>query len=152
MNLGNRLRHKTKKERLEAFRNKCREHGLSITPQRTAVFEVLLNAEDHPCTEDVFDRVKVSFPDISLDTIYRTLTTFSEIGVVHLVEGYGEARRYDPETETHHHFRCKQCNQIVDFREKSFDKLKIPKIISNRYAVSSIKVILEGVCDQCRKK
>ena len=145
------MRHKAKKERLDIFREQCREQGLSITPQRTAVFEVLLDAEDHPCAEEVFGRVKASFPDISLDTVYRTLTTFSEIGVVNLVEGYGEARRYDPETESHHHFRCTMCNQIVDFREKSFDKLKIPKIIKDRYTVSNIKVILEGVCNQCKK-
>lgn len=133
------------------FRNTCREHGLSITPQRTAVYEVLLKADDHPCAEDVFNRVKGSFPDVSLDTIYRTLTTFSEIGVVQLVEGYGEARRYDPEIEPHHHFRCRRCNEIIDFSEKSFDKLKIPKIIRNRHMVTAIKVILEGVCEQCRK-
>lgn len=142
---------KTKKENLDVFRQKCKAHNLSMTPQRLAIYEVLIGAKDHPRTEDVFDQVKQTFPDISLDTVYRTLNTFSEIGIVHIVEGYGEAKRYDPDTESHHHFRCLRCGRLIDFRQKSFDNLKIPAIIRSQATVSTVKVILEGLCDQCRK-
>lgn len=123
-----------------------------MTPQRLAIYRALVESTDHPSTENIFHRIKPSFPDIAIDTVYRTLSTFSEIGVVHAVEGYGEARRYDPDTELHHHFRCLHCSKIVDFYEDSFRKLKIPDEISQKYGVSSIKVVLEGTCDKCLKK
>lgn len=143
---------KSKEADLDTFRRKCREHNLSMTPQRLAIYKILKNADNHPSAEEVFNQVKADFPDMSIDTVYRTLTTFSEIGVIRVVEGYSQARRYDPDMESHHHFRCMRCDRIIDFHEKSFDKLKIPSIIKDRYMVCGIKVILEGVCDQCSKK
>jgi Fur family peroxide stress response transcriptional regulator len=140
---------KEKKEKLESFRRKCRVHHLSMTPQRMAIYEVLIGSEDHPTTEEVFERVRVSFPDISIDTVYRTLTTFSDMGLIHVVEGYGEAKRYDPDMAAHHHFRCRKCHKIIDFQEPGFDKLHIPDVIGEKCEVSTVKVILEGLCDGC---
>lgn len=122
-----------------------------MTPQRLAIYQILRNAQNHPSAEEVFKQVKTEFPDMSIDTVYRTLATFSEIGVIRVVEGYGQVKRYDPDMGSHHHFRCMRCDRIIDFHEKSFDKLKIPSIIKDRYSVFGIKVILEGVCDQCSK-
>ncbi|MBN2019713.1 MAG: transcriptional repressor [Sedimentisphaerales bacterium] len=137
------------KEPLELFREKCRERGISITPQRVAIYSVLIGNQAHPSAETIYNRVKITFPDISIDTIYRTLSTFSNMGLVDEVEGYGEVKRYDPELKQHHHFRCKKCNKIVDFHEKSFDNLKIPKAIKEKFSVSNIKVVAEGLCDEC---
>lgn len=138
-----------KEDILDVFRQKCREHDLSITPQRLAIYQVLMDAQNHPSAEEVFSRVKTAFPDISIDTVYRTLTTFSEIGIVHVVEGYGQAKRYDPDVQPHHHFRCMRCSRIIDFQESSFSNLKVPRSIGHRCRVSGIKVVLEGLCDQC---
>jgi Fur family peroxide stress response transcriptional regulator len=140
------------KELLEVFRAKCRQRGVSITPQRVAIYSVLVNARDHPSAESIYNRVKVNFPDISIDTVYRTLSTFSDMGLVDEVEGYGEARRYDPDLQPHHHFRCKKCNKIIDFQEESFNNLKIPKAIREKYSVFSVKVVAEGLCDGCLRK
>jgi len=122
-----------------------------MTPQRVAIYEELIKSKDHPDSDDIFERVKKGFPDISLDTVYRTLSKFAEIGVVHLVEGYGEAKRYDPDTNKHHHFRCQKCNKIVDFHDKSFDNLKIPKSLQKDFRITNVKVLLEGMCNECVK-
>lgn len=138
-----------KKEKIESFRRICRDRHLSMTPQRMAIYELLIESDDHPRTEEIFERVRRSFPDIALDTVYRTLTTFSEIGLIHVVEGYGEAKRYDPDVAPHHHFRCRQCNQIIDFQEPEFDTLKVPRNLKKKYSISNVKVVLEGICDRC---
>ena len=140
-------------ERLIAqCRQRFREHDLSVTPQRLAIYEELLKSKDHPYSEDVFERVRKTFPDISLDTVYRTLTTFAKIGLVHVVEGYGEAKRYDPDISRHHHFRCRVCNKIIDFHDDNFDKLKAPRTFKKNFRISNIKVVLEGVCDKCSEE
>ncbi len=143
---------KSKKDLMTEFRDRCKQHNLNITPQRVAIYEELVKSEDHPCSEDIFDRVRKVFADISLDTVYRTLSTFAEMGLVHIVEGYGEVKRYDPDTSPHHHFRCLECNNIIDFRNESYDNLKIPMQFQENFNVMNIKVVLEGKCGRCVKK
>jgi Fur family peroxide stress response transcriptional regulator len=143
---------KNKQDPMAFFRDKCKQHNLSITPQRTAIYQELMKAKNHPDSEDIFRKIKTIFPAISLDTVYRTLSKFAEIGLAHLVEGYGESKRYDPDTNSHHHFRCSKCNKIVDFHDESYDKLKIPKAFQKNFRVTNVKIILEGTCDECVKK
>ena len=137
---------------LDFFREKCRENNLKITPQRVVIYSELLKSKDHPNAEVLYKRIKKILPDISLDTVNRTLLTFSKIGLVKNVEGYGEPRRYDPDMQNHHHFRCMNCNAIIDFSYKPYDDIIIPGEIQNRFSVLNKKVLLEGYCNKCRKK
>jgi len=143
---------KNKQNLIALFRNKCKQHNLNMTPQRVAIYEELFKSKDHPDSDGIFERVKNGFPNISLDTIYRSLSKFAEIGIIRLVEGYGEAKRYDPDTNKHHHLRCRKCNEIVDFHDESFDNLRIPKSVQKNFSVTNVKVILEGTCNECIKK
>ncbi|HID17983.1 TPA: hypothetical protein EYP27_00395, partial [Candidatus Bathyarchaeota archaeon] len=82
-----------------------------------------------------------------LKAVNRTLLTFAENGIIHVVEGYGDPKRFDPVISPHHHFRCLSCNKIIDFSEKSYDKLNVPAEIQNNYVVLYKRVIIEGLCD-----
>ena len=139
-----------KDDSLDIFRKKCKENNLKITPQRIVIYGELLKSKDHPHAETLYKRVKKIIPDISLDTVNRTLITFSKIGLVKNVEGYGEARRYDPDIQNHHHFRCLNCNSIIDFDHKPYDDIIIPGYIEKRFTITNKKVLLEGYCDKCR--
>lgn len=137
---------------MDLFGNRCREHGLRITPQRTVIYKELLKATDHPSIEDILKRVRVTLPNISFDTVYRTVLSFCNIGIINIVEGFGGARRFDPNVAKHHHFKCIKCNKIADFYSEYLDGIKIPKEIRTQFNVLSKKVLLEGVCGQCGKK
>jgi Fur family peroxide stress response transcriptional regulator len=134
------------------FQQKCRANNLKITPQRTAIYREIINSKDHPSASTIFNKIRKIFPDISFDTVNRTLLTFKEIGIVSTVEGYGEPKRFDPNTESHHHFRCIKCNNIIDIHHKSFDNIKIPEDIQKQFTVLNKRVVMEGVCDKCGKK
>ena len=90
---------------LDFFYRRSKEHGLKITPQRIAIYQELLKAKDHPCADDIYKRIVKKIPNISFDTVNRTLLTFSKIGITNVVEGYGQSKRYDPDLNTHHHSR-----------------------------------------------
>ncbi|MBM3284303.1 MAG: transcriptional repressor [Candidatus Aminicenantes bacterium] len=135
---------------MDSFREICHKNNLKVTPQRLAIYEALLKSKDHPGAEILHERVKKAIPDISLDTVNRTLLTFARIGVSHIVEGYGEVRRFDPRTENHHHFRCLNCSTIIDFQYKPYDDIIIPGHIQKKLTVLKKKVLLEGYCDRCR--
>ncbi|MFZ5905997.1 MAG: Fur family transcriptional regulator [Nitrospirota bacterium] len=133
------------------FYRRAKEHGLKITPQRTAIYQELIKAKDHPSADTIFHRIVKKIPNISFDTVNRTLLTFSKIGITNVVEGYGQAKRYDSDLDAHHHFRCMQCNDIIDFHHEEYDNLKVPAYIKKEFTVMNKKVVLEGLCSRCRK-
>lgn len=143
---------KNSRSEIEKFRNRCRIAGLKVTPQREVIYRTLMETDSHPSAEWVFERVRQSMPTISLDTVNRTLLTFSEIGVAFGVEGSGESRRFDGNLDSHQHFKCVRCKRIVDFHHEPFDNICVPEEIRKRYELFRSTVYLEGVCDRCRAK
>ncbi|MBN1913215.1 MAG: transcriptional repressor [Candidatus Omnitrophica bacterium] len=135
----------------ETFRKKCREANLKITPQRMIIFESLIDDKSHPCADTVFQRVRKKAPHISFDTVNRTLLSFVDMGLLKVVEGYGRPKRFDPDTENHHHFQCVKCNKIIDFSDKALDAIEIPEDIKRRFTVTGKKIVIEGLCDSCKR-
>jgi len=142
----------TKDEMIDMFHQRSKEHGLKITPQRTIIYQELVKAKDHPTADDIYKRIVKKIPNISFDTVNRTLLTFTRIGITNIVEGYGQPKRYDPDMDVHHHFRCIQCNSIIDFHNKEFDNITVPEEINKQFTVINKKVVLEGLCSKCRRR
>jgi Fur family transcriptional regulator, peroxide stress response regulator len=138
-------------EQMAAFHLKCHEAGLRITPQRTAIYKALVETNEHPSAEMVFRHVRQVFPSISLDTVNRTLLTLSDIGTAFIVEGSGDAKRFDANLESHQHFKCVKCKRIIDFHHEPYDQIPKPKNLPTAFAVLRTTVYVEGVCDQCRQ-
>jgi len=139
------------KRKMDAFQARCRAAGLKVTPQRMAVYNILIQENEHPSAQAIFRKLRPVFPSISLDTVNRTLLTLTEIGVAFVVEGSGDARRYDGNLENHQHFKCVKCKRIIDFHHEPFDNVPVPKRISKRFTVLSKTVCFNGICDLCRK-
>ncbi|MFP4349565.1 MAG: Fur family transcriptional regulator [Desulfococcaceae bacterium] len=138
------------KKTINAFKSKCREHGLSITPQRIAIFRELISSSEHPSAVSIFKKVREYYGNISLDTVNRTLLTFQEIGLAKIVESSGDPKRFDPNLNPHHHFRCVKCGKIVDFENASYDAIEIPPEMEEKYVVRDKRVYLEGFCEKCQ--
>ena len=136
-------------ETVRAFVDRCRKAGRKVTSQRIAVYRELIRADDHPSAERLYRKVKKLSPSISLDTVNRTLLTLYEMGEASIVEGTGDAKRFDAGTDRHQHFRCIKCKRIIDFHHKPFDDIKVPASISRKFTVLRKSVYLEGLCDRC---
>jgi Fur family peroxide stress response transcriptional regulator len=145
-------KHMNSEEELISFKRHCNKHGLRITPQRVAIFRELISSRKHPSASMIFKKIKNYFPNISLGTVNTTLLTFAEIGVAKVVESSGEPKRFDPNTQPHHHFRCIKCGKIVDFHNDAYDAIRIPAAINKKFVVLEKKVQLEGLCDKCKTK
>jgi Fur family peroxide stress response transcriptional regulator len=136
--------------KIERFANRCREADLKVTPQRIAVYQELLRTEEHPSAEILHRKLRKKFPSISLDTVNRTLLTLNEIGAAQVVEGSGDAKRYDAGEVDHQHFKCIKCRRIIDFHHKPFDNIKLPAYIYRKFKVMRKTVYVEGLCDLCK--
>lgn len=139
-------------KRMSAFQARCREAGLKVTPQRMAVYQTLMEATEHPSAEAVFRKVRRTFPSISLDTVNRTLLTLSDMGAAFVVEGSGDAKRFDANLATHQHFKCLKCKRIIDFHHEAFDRIDVPQNLADYFTVLRKTVYLEGLCDRCKKE
>ena len=142
---------RNKQDELAFFRGKCKERGMRVTHQKTMIYKVLLESHNHPSPEQIFEELRNTVHGLSLDTVYRTLSAFNEMGLIDLVEGYGTARRFDPKLEKHHHFRCRKCGTIIDFTSDYYDKIAVPKDIARQCKVIKLRVTIEGLCKKCLK-
>jgi Fur family peroxide stress response transcriptional regulator len=134
------------------LRKKCKEANLKITHQRSVIYDALHNDRTHPSADDVYRKVRQLIPSISYDTVNRTLLSFVRIGLLKVVEGYGRPKRFEPNAEQHHHFQCLRCNTIVDIYDPELDTVKIPVSIAGKFMVTGKKVVVEGLCDKCKKQ
>lgn len=129
----------------------CRQHNLKITPQRTAIYLLLRDCRDHPSADYVYRLVKREFPNISFETVNRTLLTFAAIGLISIVESTSGVRRFDPDLKNHHHMHCIRCGAIIDFQHQGYDALEVPEPLYEEYCVLSRRVVLHVICPACIK-
>jgi Fur family peroxide stress response transcriptional regulator len=127
----------------------CQEHHLKVTPQRIAVYKVLLDSNAHPKADAVYQSVKREHPNISFDTVNRTLQTFAEVGIVDVVEIFRGPKRFDMNVTNHHHLHCTQCGKVCDFYNRTYDNLEIPATVREQFQVISKRVVLKGICKAC---
>ena len=105
---------------MEPFVLLCKKNNLKITPQRSLIYKELLASKDHPSAEALYRKVKKIFPAISFDTVYRTLLTFSKIGIADILTLPGEPKRFDGDKNRHYHFRCMKCDNIIDINDSGY--------------------------------
>ncbi len=139
-------------EKLARFEQACRKAGLKLTHQRLAVYRELAAATDHPSAEMLHCRLKSSLPTISLDTVYRTLTTLEQYGLVRKVETIESQARYEAEMHGHHHLICSRCKKIIDFHWPDFDEIPLPEGLGDFGRIRNRSVVLSGICRRCLEK
>jgi len=130
----------------------CRSKKIKVTPQRVAIYNELIDDLSHPTADSIYKRVHKKHPEISFDTVNRTLLRFAEIDIIRTVEGLENQRRFDPGLQPHHHFQCLNCHQIIDFNDQEYDKLTIPSQLTEKHQINHFRVVLSGVCKNCLSK
>jgi len=134
----------------DKFKRISREKQLKLTPQRIAVYEAIADLDTHPSADDVYRIVIKHHHTISFDTVNRTLLTFAEHGIIDIVESPSGVRRFDSDTNLHHHIHCRRCGRIIDFNHKEYDRLVVPRKMQKEYKISTYRVTLSGTCVPCQ--
>ena len=99
------------------------ENNLKVTPQRTAVLEVILGLENHPTADDIVDYLRLNFPHVPIGTVYKILDAFVEKGIVKKVKTDNGIIRYDAILEPHHHLYCSDSELIEDYYDEELNKI-----------------------------
>lgn len=140
-NLGNRLN--------EILRRK----HLSITDSRKKILSLFLNSKDALTHGDIESKAGEKFDRV---TVYRTLQTFVEKGIVHTIPTSDNSIRYalckDCEEGHHHdnhvHFICGNCNKTFCLDEVVSPNIELP----HGFIADNVQVVINGVCEECGEK
>lgn len=138
-------------EMTDRFRGAIRKSGVKLTPQRLEIFREAALTDDHPRIETIFRNVRRKMPNVSLDTVYRTLDLFQELGLVSTVRPLAGPTRFDADTKPHHHFVCTRCGSVHDLVDAGFDRLTASPSARKLGRVDSAHVELRGLCASCRR-
>jgi Fur family peroxide stress response transcriptional regulator len=133
-------------------KNDSRLDEQRLTPQREAVFQVILAREDHPTANEIFEAARQRLPTISYATVYNSLRYLKEAGLVHEIKFGDSASRYDRETDRHDHAICNSCGKLVDFDLPQTAELMQAAARKSRFKPESVHLTLRGLCADCRER
>lgn len=133
------------------FRELCHRHQLAATYQRQVIYETVLSLPGHPSPEEIFEKVRLRIPSISLATVYNNLRTFLDSDVLQEVSVHQKTLRIETNRHPHHHLLCMSCKAIVDLDEKQLQPLKFRKK-PRGFQIKRISVDVLGVCPACSRK
>jgi len=89
-------------------------HDVTPTQQRLDVGEVVLSAPQHSSAEQIIARIKARGSRVSKATVYNTLNTFCERGLLRTVNVDPERQFYDSTVRPHHHFYNQDTGELTD--------------------------------------
>jgi len=117
------------------------------TRQRAAIRAVLEEARRPLSIAEILDLAQRSVPGLGIATVYRTVGTLVEEGVLAQVEIGGEAPRYEISGRGHHHhFRCRRCQRVF---EVEGCLPEIQRLAPAGYLVEDHEILLFGLCPDC---
>jgi Fur family peroxide stress response transcriptional regulator len=138
---------------------RLRQAGLKLTAQRLAIVRCIVGDETHPTAQELFDRLKPSFPTMSFATVYNTLAALTSVGACQPVQ-FGGPTRFDPNVQPHDHFVCERCGFVRDVKathapvlegsavEDASDGARAQPIPDVQ--VHRVERIYRGLCASCR--
>lgn len=138
---------------VDRFTAYLREHNLPVTAQRLAIAEVLLTSEHHLSAEEVAKEVTARGRSVGTATVYRTIDTLLESGL--LVErDFGEGfRRFEParDVPNHEHLVCTQCGKVEEFRDERLERMTTIVAESRGFARQRHRLVIHGICRDCQR-
>lgn len=129
-----------------------REQGYRLTPQRTAIWEVLRAAGRHLTAEEITAEVRRLIPDVNASTVYRTLELLVGLDLVTETK-LGSSKSYfevspDP---SHHHMVCERCGAVGHFDDALLATLYKALGARDGFAPARARATVFGLCRACRE-
>jgi len=131
--------------------DRIRKSELRVTPQRIQVLEVF-EQFDHAISSQL---IEDTLSGIDRITLYRTLKSFEEKGLIHkVVDGTGISKfalcedvctDHGHHHDHHLHFHCKSCQTTTCLDHVTMPKIELPRT----YQVEDINIIIQGTCQKC---
>jgi Fur family peroxide stress response transcriptional regulator len=136
------------------IRNRLKNSGLRVTPQRLAVLSTLIESDRHPDADQIARVVRAQHSNIAVGTIYHILDNLVQKGIINKVQTEQNVVRYDAIIEPHIHLYSGEENRIEDyFDEELFDLIDdyLQKKKIKGFKVNDIRIKFLGEFTKERK-
>ena len=129
-----------------------RKHHLRNTPGRTAILQ-MFEGNIALSESDIENRIPIPCDRV---TIYRSLKTFLEKGIIHKVLDNEGVSKYalcssncqeGDHNHEHVHFKCGRCGETVCIENVSLPTLHLPQ----GFQVNETNILVQGTCDKCNR-
>ena len=127
-----------------------KSHQLKATDCRLDVLEYFISSDFALSQKDLEDKLY----QYDRVTLYRTLHSFLESGLVHRIPNDSGMASYgichddctpDAHHDNHLHFKCNECGHIECLEEAKVPKVSLPE----GYQVEHTNLIVDGLCESC---
>src|SRR6476659_1104343 len=127
-----------------------KRNQLSVTDSRAKILELFLLQEGAVAHGDIEKKTGEKFDRV---TIYRTLQTFVEKGIIHTIPTSDNSIRYalckECEEGHHHdehvHFVCSNCGRTICLDDVVSPRIELPE----GYVAHEVQVVINGICKDC---
>lgn len=98
--------------------------------------------------------IENAFTKSDRTTLYRTLKTFEENGIIHQIEDGTGTRKYalcepgcncEIDQDLHLHFHCNSCNETICLTEHKIPHINLP----DGYVAEDVNLVVTGICEKC---
>ena len=103
-------------------------HGVTPTPQRLEVAEILLGRPQHLSADQILEQLRRGGSRVSKATVYNTLKVFSDCGLVRELTVDPDRKFYDSTTHPHHHFYHVGTGELSDIPADEVRILDLPPL------------------------
>lgn len=136
---------------VEQILQRMKQMGCKLTPQRRMIVEALLEAGDEQMTADeIYQKVRTTYPEVGLDTIYRNLRLLVKLNVVDEVKLTGKLAQYSLNRRAHQHeLVCLECGVEIPLGHCPIKELETVAREEHGFFISSHRIELFGYCPKC---
>ncbi|NMO02820.1 transcriptional repressor [Gordonia sp. TBRC 11910] len=128
--------------------------GLRCTAPRLAVLSTLARAESgagHLTISAIHQQLVEAGRKVDVTTVYRTVSTLVDLGVLHALSVDDRATTYGLAHEPHHHAVCTRCGRIIEVPAERLTTALAHASIGSQFALSDrAGLTLRGLCPDCQ--
>ncbi len=135
---------------MKELEKRLNENGVRPTAMRILIYKYMAEKEVAVALTDIEN----AFAKADRTTLYRTLKTFEEKGIVHQIDDGTHISKFalcepgcncELEQDLHLHFHCTNCDETVCLTEQKIPHINLP----DGYVAEDANLVLKGICEKC---
>ena len=135
---------------MKEIEKRLNENGVRPTAMRILIYKYMAEQKIAVALIDI----EKAFSKADRTTLYRTVKTFEEKGVVHQIDDGTGTHKYalcepgcncELEQDLHLHFHCSNCDETICLTEQKIPFINLP----DGYIAEDANLVLKGICEKC---
>jgi Fur family ferric uptake transcriptional regulator len=128
-----------------------REAGQKVTPQRVLILCAVRHAGEHVTATQIIDELREDHPYIDVSTIYRTLASAGDLGLVSETDMGAKENEYEwIGKDRHHHLICRACGDVTSLDNTYLDGLATLLYEEMSFQADLGHFAIFGLCHHCQ--